>query len=281
LSPADFSGATAECYAGFRRGYPDPVVDRLVDVLGLDAGSRVLDLGCGSGQLTLPLARRVGLVIGADPEPDMLRLGRRAGLAAGVDNAVWLLAADTDLGAFETLVGRGTLAAVTIGCAFHWMDCPSLFVRARTLLRGGGLVAVITNGLADWEYRTPWARVLRDRLAAEFGGPVEGRTGTDEESQRAVVAALAAAGFVGLHSTLVEYREERTVEELIGSLYSAMASNQVERLRGSRFESDLTGALAEVAVDGRLAAPVAVRIVSAAVPAGDRQAGAPARPATR
>jgi SAM-dependent methyltransferase len=265
VSDADFSGVTAAYYRRFRRGYPDLVVDRLVEVLGLGAGSRVLDLGCGSGQLTLPLARRVGVVIGADPEPDMLRLGRRAGLAAGLDNVAWLLAADSDLGALGTLLGDGTLAAITIGCAFHWMGCLALFARARTLLRPGGLVAVITNGSADWEQDTLWAQVLREKLAAEFHRPVRGETGTDVDSQQTVVVALTAAGFTGLDETVVEYREERTAEELIGSLYSAMSASSIERLRGRGFDADLAGALADVAIDGRLAGPVRVRIVSAAI----------------
>lgn len=263
MSDLNFRGITAEYYARFRRGYPDLVVDRLVEVLGVDAGSRVLDLGCGSGQLTLPLARRVGVAIAADAEPDMLKLGRQAGLAAGVQNIAWLLAADSDLGALGTLLGEGTLDAITIACAFHWMDCPSLFARAQTLLKPGGRVAVITNGPADWEPDTPWAQVLRDKLAAEFGGPVRGRTGTDEESQRTLASALAAAGFTALDETVVEYLEERTIEELIGSLYSAMSPSDIERLRASPFEADLTRALADVAVDGPLAAPLQVRILSA------------------
>jgi SAM-dependent methyltransferase len=261
----EFGGVTARYYARFRRGYPDLVVDRLVEVLGLDRGSRVLDLGCGPGQLTLPLARRVGVVVGADPEPDMLTLGREAGLAAGVDNIAWLLAADSDLGVLGTLLGSGTLAAITVGSACHWMDCASLFAGARILMQAGGRIAVISNGAADWEHDTPWAQVLRDKLAAAFGGPVRGRTGTDADSRQAVVAALAAAGFTTSDEIVVGYVEERTIEELIGSVYSAMSPRTIERLRAGGFEVDLAGALADVATEGRLTAPVDVKITSATV----------------
>ena len=72
----DFSGEVARQYARHRRGFPAPVVDALVDALELPAEAYVLDLGCGTGQLTVPLAERYGRVVGADPSPDMLALAR-------------------------------------------------------------------------------------------------------------------------------------------------------------------------------------------------------------
>jgi hypothetical protein len=63
----------------------------------------------------------------------------------------------------------------------------------------------------------------------------------------------------------VEYLEQRTIEELIGSLHSAMSPSGIERLRSGGFEADLAGALVGVATEGRLAAPVQVRILSAAI----------------
>jgi trans-aconitate methyltransferase len=48
----------------------------LAETFGLNAQDMVVDLGCGTGQLTLPIAHRVRAVIGMDPEPDMLRRAR-------------------------------------------------------------------------------------------------------------------------------------------------------------------------------------------------------------
>ena len=64
-----FSGQVAEYYARFRRGYPPEVVDALVDAFSLDHTDVAIDLGCGTGQLTLPLAQRVGAVVGSTPSP--------------------------------------------------------------------------------------------------------------------------------------------------------------------------------------------------------------------
>jgi SAM-dependent methyltransferase len=50
-----------------------------LDLLEPRAGSRVLDVGCGTGVVTRELARRVqpgGTVLGIDPNPDMLRVAK-------------------------------------------------------------------------------------------------------------------------------------------------------------------------------------------------------------
>ena len=46
----------ADLYDMARPGYPLSLVDDLVELTGLHSGTRVLEIGCGTGQLTLPLA---------------------------------------------------------------------------------------------------------------------------------------------------------------------------------------------------------------------------------
>ena len=75
--------------AGFDRkqGYPDPAGD--LDALaaqGLDANSRVVDLGAGSGQFTLAAARRFGHVTAVDVSPAMLAFLRERAAGAGLGN---------------------------------------------------------------------------------------------------------------------------------------------------------------------------------------------------
>lgn len=66
-----FAG-TAWHYARYRPGYPRLLFDDLVDRFGLDGTGRLLDLGCGTAQLLLPLAEHVAEAVGIDPEPEML-----------------------------------------------------------------------------------------------------------------------------------------------------------------------------------------------------------------
>jgi tRNA/tmRNA/rRNA uracil-C5-methylase (TrmA/RlmC/RlmD family) len=83
----------------YRRGYPSAVIDTLIGAFALTGDDVVIDLDCGTGQLTLPIARRVRAVAGLDPEPEMLACARRTAAEQGARNANWVLGADTDISA--------------------------------------------------------------------------------------------------------------------------------------------------------------------------------------
>jgi SAM-dependent methyltransferase len=102
-----FSGEVAEHYARFRRGYPAVIVEAIVERLGLTPEDVVVDLGCGTGLLALPLARHVRVVVGMDPEPDMLAIARRSAARNGQTNTTWLLGGDADIGVLGSLVRHG------------------------------------------------------------------------------------------------------------------------------------------------------------------------------
>ena len=48
----------AERYDRARPGYPAATFDDLLALTGLGPGARVLEIGCGTGQATVPLAER-------------------------------------------------------------------------------------------------------------------------------------------------------------------------------------------------------------------------------
>src|ERR1700679_3925280 len=75
-----FGGQVAEIYERYRHGYPAEILAAVVDAFALGPRDVAVDLGCGTGQVVLPLAATVRAVVGVDPEPDMLRVARRVGL---------------------------------------------------------------------------------------------------------------------------------------------------------------------------------------------------------
>jgi trans-aconitate methyltransferase len=218
-----FGGEVSEHYQRFRRGYPPEVADALVGAFGLIRDDVVLDLGCGTGQLTRVLAPRVGAVLGMDPEPDMLAEARRA---TAEPNVTWLMGADTDVPALTTVLSPGRLGAVTVAQALHWMDHERLFAAARPLLRAGGGVAVVTNGEPLWLQDTAWSTALRQVLSDHLGVPLHRTCGTDPASQDRYRDALSAAGYA-VDLRVVEYLATLTVEEIVGGVFSAMSPEQL------------------------------------------------------
>lgn len=237
-----FAGKTAEYYVRYRRGYPKGILAAIIDQLRLGTGDTVVDLGCGTGLLTAPVAQRVGLVVGVDPEADMLAIARRE--TPFRSNIVWVLGSDQDLPALARLLGDGAVGAITVGQALHFMDYDQLFVRGRGLLRRGGGVAVIANGRPLWQQESEWSRRLRAALDSWFNTTTTATCGTDDATQARYADALATAGY-DVHEFVEEYAADLTLEEVLGTIYSALSPGDVPDDRREAFAEHLTCALPE------------------------------------
>ena len=225
--PGDFGGEVAAFYAQYRRGYPADFVNMLAQALQLGPGDVAADIGCGTGQLTIPLAGRVRAVVGMDPEPAMLALAGQAAAAQDVANATWVLGGDSDLAALSALLGRHALAGLTIANAIHLIAHQRLFVAALRLLRPGGGLAVVANGTPLWQQPSEWSRALRHALEQWLETTLESRCGTDPQSRQRYQAALGEAGFTDIHEESLDYTSDLSFEEVIGGLYSAMPSRML------------------------------------------------------
>lgn len=221
-----FRGEVADLYHRYRRGYPPRTIADVVERFSLTSEDLVVDLGCGTGQLVVPLAAHVKAVLGVDPEPDMLARAGEAADEAGVDNVGWMVGADTDLPVLRDFFGDGSFGALTVGQALHWMDHAALFRAAAPLLRPGGGIAVLTNGIPLWLQDSPWSRALRAFLQEWFRTPAQRSCGSDARTQREYADSLADAGFEVTESTFT-YDEELTLDEVIGGVYSALSVDQL------------------------------------------------------
>lgn len=225
---AGFSGEVVDFYAKYRRGYDPAVIDWLAETFGLDGQGIVLDLGCGTGQLTIPMAARSRAAIGMDPEPDMLARARDTATRQGCTNTTWLIGSDRDVPALAGLLGERSLAAVTLANSVHLTDHERLFPCAKTLLRDGGGIAVLANGTPLWQQHSPASDALRDCLEQWFAVKLTSGCGTDSGSRAQYAVALEAAGYSQVRETvLVDYQDVLDVEHVIGGLYSAIPASRL------------------------------------------------------
>lgn len=219
-----FHGDVPDFYQHYRRGYPPETITAITERFSLTHNDIAIDLGCGTGQLTRPLAVKARTVIGIDPEPDMLARARQE----GGTNITWMLGADTDIPTLTELLGERTVSTVTIGQALHWMDHDTLFRKLHPLLRPGGGVAVLTNGTPLWLQNTPWSEALRACVEQWLGHKTTLTCGSDTETQQRYGDSLRAAGYT-VHIDTFDYSDELTVDQIIGSIYSATSVKASER----------------------------------------------------
>jgi trans-aconitate methyltransferase len=216
-----FSGEAADHYARYRRGYPPAALEFVLDRLGVCSGDLVVDLGCGTGQLAIPLAGRVRHVLGIDPEPDMLAHARQAAQACAVPHSTsWLLGSDADIPTLPRLLGHGAIAALTISNAVHLMDTSTLFPALAAILTPGATVAVIANGSPLWIQDSAWSQALRRFLQDRFASTSAPACGTDAVTRARYRAELEHAGFITDESHL-DRSEPVSLEWIVGSLLSA------------------------------------------------------------
>ena len=128
--------AVAEQYDQARPTYPPEVIDAAFRAAELGAGDEVLEVGCGTGQLTAMLIARGLRVHAIEPGANMATLARRrVGESAPVE---------FQIARFEdALVPAGRFAALFSATAFHWVDPEVSWARAGQSLRPGGTLALL------------------------------------------------------------------------------------------------------------------------------------------
>jgi SAM-dependent methyltransferase len=133
----------AAAYDRHRPTYPDRLVDRACEVGELVDGDPVLEIGCGSGQLTRSLLDRGLRVTALEPGAQLLALAREKLRGAVEVQFVQARLEDANL-------PPGKYQAVFSASAMHWVDPDVGWHRAADALAPGGALALIQYfGLAD------------------------------------------------------------------------------------------------------------------------------------
>lgn len=131
-----FDGVAAE-YDRNRPMYPDELVDQACQVAGIGAGDRVLEIGCGTGQLTRSLAARGLRVTALEPGGNLIALARQNLEGAGAVDFVSARFEDASL-------PRERFRAVFSASALHWVDPEVSWRKIADVLVPGGTLALIS-----------------------------------------------------------------------------------------------------------------------------------------
>jgi SAM-dependent methyltransferase len=171
----------AELYERARPTYPDELFDDLVALADLKPRSRVLEIGCGPGKATLPLAGRGLRVTCVELGASLAAVARRKlAFFPGVD----VINAD-----FETWrPERAEFDAVVAFTSFHWIPPELRYLKSAALLRDAGALAVTTvhhvlPADADPFFAASQADYDEAAVDGDPPGPPESVAGLGEETE--------------------------------------------------------------------------------------------------
>jgi ubiquinone/menaquinone biosynthesis C-methylase UbiE len=126
----------ADEYDRHRLTYPDALLDHACEVAALGAGDRVLEIGCGTGQLTRNLLARGLRVWAIEPGDRLIALARQNLGDIGDVKFVNARLEDAPL-------PRERFHAVFSASAMHWIDPDLGWQKAAEALAPGGTLALV------------------------------------------------------------------------------------------------------------------------------------------
>jgi len=141
----------AEPYDLHRPGYPEELFDGLIALAGITPRDRILEVGCGTGQATRPMATRGFRILCLEPGENLARIAR--------ENLASFAGVEIQSTTFEEWTLESEAFSLMISAqAFHWLSEQVRFSKAARLLCPGGSLAVVGNSI-DIE-RSPLLREL-------------------------------------------------------------------------------------------------------------------------
>jgi SAM-dependent methyltransferase len=253
-----FQGSAAYYEQG-RLPYAPGWVEQLAAALDLDGRGRLLDVGCGPGTVTVPLASRFDAAVGLDPDLDMLARAQRCAMEQGVPNVRWVAARAEELPA-----GLGRFTVVSFAQSFHWTDRNTVAKIVFRMLEPAGAVVHISD-CKEPPLAGPVPLQAPAPPRAEMADLVRRHLGPQRRAGQGVLPngtpgredlVVERAGFVDLRRLIVPAGGVvgRSVDDLVGWVFSRSAS--APHLFGRRlgdFERDLRALLTGTSADGRFA----------------------------
>jgi ubiquinone/menaquinone biosynthesis C-methylase UbiE len=247
----DLYRGTAGDYDRFRVPYPQSMIDDLLARVQPSGHGCLLDLACGTGQITFAVSGGFGEVWAVDQEPDMVDVVRKKAAAAGAGHVRTVISAAEKLEAPPQ-----AFELVAVGNAFHRLHRDAVAASAFEWLQPGGSIALLWSP-SPWVGDEGWQHAVsavmeewKTRLGVQGRAPA----GWDRERQeRPDTTVLAEAGFQLVGSNRFPTEHEWTVDKLAGFAYStSVLPRSVLADRADEFEAELSRALGSHTTGGKL-----------------------------
>lgn len=120
-----------------RPGYPEELIQDVLDLSGLNDGSRILEVGCGTGKATQSFAERGYELVCLDIGADLITVAKEK--LKAFPNVSFVEHA------FEEWESDRKFDLIISATAFHWVDPQVRYLKASEALKSKGFLAVFSN----------------------------------------------------------------------------------------------------------------------------------------
>ena len=234
-------------YDRYRPGYATEAIDALVELSGPPEGADVLEIGAGTGKLTVPLAERGFAITAVEPGERMADL-----LAQRVRHwpTVRIVRSTFEAAPIEPRAFDLVVAATS----FHWLDPERRYDLAANALRPGGAIGLIRNdhvAAPSNEAYIAGVRPIYERHAPEL---LDDLSLPMPDDPPGFAEDMAASGrFVGIVQRQFRWDHRFTAATLTGMLGTHSEHRALPRRRRSALlreirdfvERDLGGAIVD------------------------------------
>jgi len=213
---------------------PPQLFDDLIGLAGLSPGNRVVEIGCGTGQATVPLAERGMDVTAVEPGPNLAAIARR--------RLADFPGTDVLTASFEDWQPRGApFKAVVAVSSLHWVDPQLRYSKPFSLLEPGA--AMVVAGCL-WARPTNaerfWTEAQEDYRAVGYPGDPPP---PPEQIGPRHLPAGAAAFFEEVACLRYPFQMRYSAEDYVAILATQSGTRALGPARGADFLSRVSGRL--------------------------------------
>ena len=215
-TPELFSG-THKYYAKYRPGIPGEVIGVIIKHFNIKPNDRILDIGCGTGQIALAMDGKCKEMVCMDSDPEMIGQAKKDTRNSKI-KLVWINRDAKDLGNLKK--ESGTFKVATICRAFHWMNQEQVLRDLDSLIDEDGGIAVF----GDWSIWTGpevWQRAVKEVVQKYLGKERRAGNKTFKQSDERWEDIIARSSFKFIKIHQVPIVRNWDIESITGWLFSS------------------------------------------------------------
>lgn len=239
---AFFSGIH-KYYARYRPDIPKEVINIIVKYFNIGPADRILDIGCGTGQVAIAMEDRCGEMICLDSDREMLNWAKKATKYLKTKFS-WFNYGAQDIGKIKKKLGVFKLTTICRG--FHWMNQKQLLNDLSDLINEDGGVAIFSDG-SFWTGQEEWQKTIKKIIQKYLGEERHAGKEKFKKSNESWKNILARSEFRFIETREVLVIRNWNIERIIGYLFStSFAAPHLFGNKLNSFKKEIKNALLSI-----------------------------------